>query len=576
MKRIFTFLPGIVLTIALSAQPPLADGQSKFLGCAHNTSQVTNFAKYWNQVTPENGGKWGTAEGTRDVMNWTQLDAAYNFAVNNGFSFKNHTMIWGNQQPAWIEVLDTAQQREEIEEWFQLTADRYPNMEFIDVVNEPLHAPPSGAGKGNYINALGGSGVTGWDWIIKSFKLARKYFPNSKLLINEYSVTNSAQATKDYLKIIRLLMADSLIDGIGIQAHAFSTAGIPATTTKTNLDSLANPGLPIYISELDIDGLADLTQLKEYQRVFPIFWEHPAVAGITLWGFRYGLWRTDQGAYLVNQNGTERTAFKWLKAYVTDNLVLSDSVSVTSERDTIYTGESLQFVAAVFPDTATIKSVNWSVNNTNLGLIGTNGILNSEAAGKITITARTWDNGITGTKEITIINRLVDSVLVSSAEDKDSINIDETLAFQASVYPENATNTAVGWKVIPSGLATITTTGVLTALAEGVVTVIATAKDGSAAADSFEVTLVSPTALSSSWNELKASIYPNPAVGGKFTIEAPDIVSEISIMDLYGRTIRHYNKSAAPIRVDMSGLTGVYVIRFSDGKKSLSRKIILE
>ena len=32
---------------------------------------------YFDQLTPENAGKWGSVEGTRDVMNWTDLDTAY-------------------------------------------------------------------------------------------------------------------------------------------------------------------------------------------------------------------------------------------------------------------------------------------------------------------------------------------------------------------------------------------------------------------------------------------------------------------------------------------------------------------
>ena len=44
-------------------------------------------------------------------------------------------------------------------------------------------------------------------------------------------------------------------------------------------------GLPIHITELDIPGNDDPVQLANYQRIFPVFWEHPAVAGITLWGY---------------------------------------------------------------------------------------------------------------------------------------------------------------------------------------------------------------------------------------------------------------------------------------------------
>jgi len=57
-------------------------------------------------------------------------------------------------------------------------------------------------------------------------------------------------------------------------------------------------------------------QLAEYQRVFPIFWEHPAVQGITLWGWRIGMWRTSEKAYLMSNEYTERPAMTWLRSYV--------------------------------------------------------------------------------------------------------------------------------------------------------------------------------------------------------------------------------------------------------------------
>ncbi len=79
----------------------------------------------------------------------------------------------------------------------------------IDVVNEPLHAPPS------YMNAIGGSGSTGWDWVIWAFEKARQYCPNAKLLINEYDVLSSTTNLANYISIINLLKARNLLDGIG-------------------------------------------------------------------------------------------------------------------------------------------------------------------------------------------------------------------------------------------------------------------------------------------------------------------------------------------------------------------------
>lgn len=309
----------LLLTSPHASASPLAKHQPKFLGSAYGPEQAPKFNKYWNKVTPENAGKWGEVEAVRDQMNWTALDAQYKFAKDHGFPFQMHVMIWGNQQPEWIKTLPVAEQREEIEEWFVAVAARYPALDYVEVVNEPLNDSPSkdDEGGGHYIAALGGNGVTGWDWVIEAFRLGRHYFPHSQLLINDYNITNKPENTRTYLEIIALLQKEKLVDGIGVQAHSF------ATTTewsmdihRANLDALAATGLPIYVTEMDIDGLSDDEQLASYQRVFPVFWEHPGVRGVTLWGYRPGLWREKEGAALVRDNGRERPALKWLRRYV--------------------------------------------------------------------------------------------------------------------------------------------------------------------------------------------------------------------------------------------------------------------
>jgi endo-1,4-beta-xylanase len=297
----------------------LATGQKKFLGSAYSPPQARDFAEYWNKVTPENAGKWGEVEMVRDQMNWERLDEAYHFAKQRGLPFHMHVLVWGNQQPEWIEQLPPQEQREEIEEWFTAVARRYPGLDFVEVVNEPLHDPPGkdDDGGGNYIEALGGAGASGWEWVLESFRMARVRFPQAKLLINDYSITNQPEDARRYRKIIELLQKEGLIDAIGIQAHAFST-----TTERTMdvhraaLDLLAGTGLPIYVTEMDLDGPTDAKQLEDYQRVFPVFWEHPAVAGVTLWGFRPGLWRDKERAYLIRPDGRERPALHWLRGYV--------------------------------------------------------------------------------------------------------------------------------------------------------------------------------------------------------------------------------------------------------------------
>ena len=315
---------------------PMAAGKSKYLGGVYSNPQKPFFNNYFNQVTPENAGKWGSVEAVRNVMNWTELDSAYALAQRKGYPFKMHTLIWGAQQPLWIEDLPAAEQLREINEWFAAVAQRYPNIAQIEVVNEPTNDLPlngstgnngpntPGSGAGNYYNALGGAGTTGWDWVITSFQLARQYFPTAQLLLNDYGVASSTANAQRYLGIVNLLVARNLVDGVGIQGHAFETRNVSATSFAANLTTLASAGKPLYITELDIDGvnaatppaLDDAIQLAEYQRIFPTLWEHPAVRGITLWGYRPGHWRTAQGAYLANGDNTERSALVWLKNYV--------------------------------------------------------------------------------------------------------------------------------------------------------------------------------------------------------------------------------------------------------------------
>jgi endo-1,4-beta-xylanase len=295
----------------------LATGHEKFIGNVINFNIPASFDAYWNQVTPENAGKWGSVEGSRDVYGWGGADLAYNYARQRGLPFKFHTLIWGNQQPGWITQLSPAEQAEEIEEWIRLVGERYPEMDFVDVVNEPLpgHAPAG------YRNAIGGAGATGWDWVIWSFEKARQYLPNAKLLVNEYNLLNSDSNTNTTIQIVNLLKQRNLIDGIGIQCHRFEVESPSVNALRANLDRLAATGLPIYISEFDIGNLGntgtpnDAQQLQIYQRVFPVLWEHPGVKGITFWGYIQGaIWQ--ETAFLVRTDGTERPALQWLRQYL--------------------------------------------------------------------------------------------------------------------------------------------------------------------------------------------------------------------------------------------------------------------
>jgi GH35 family endo-1,4-beta-xylanase len=281
----------------------------KFFG-SETSSDVdyTNFLSYFDQITPGNAGKWGSVEKVQGTFDWTELDKAYNFAQANHIPFKFHNLIWGSQQPAWITGLSTADQLAAIDDWFAHVAAHYSKIDMIDVVNEPLHSPPP------YAAALGGDGATGWDWVITAYQMARKYFPNSELLINDYSTLTLASNTTAYLKVINLLNAQGLVDGIGEQGHFYEKSPDLATL-QTNLNSLAATGLPIYISELDLNLADDAQQAVRMSQIFPIFWSTPSVVGVTHWGYLQGnTWKDN--TYLVRTDGSLRPSLTWLQCYM--------------------------------------------------------------------------------------------------------------------------------------------------------------------------------------------------------------------------------------------------------------------
>lgn len=284
----------------------LASGEEKFLGAIlrHNAPPDQQFSNYFNQVSPENSGKWGNTEPERDQMSWDNLDSIYAYANRFGFPKKQHTFVWNIQQPDWIGSLTQEEQRAEVEEWIAAFCERYPGVDFIEPANEPIHQPAS------YRAALGGAGQTGWDWLIWVHKKAREYAPDAELILNEFDVLKKKGTRDQFIEIAAILKDSGLVDALGCQGHWME--GTSAATIRESLDVLDTLGLPIYITELDLSFAGDQQQLNKYKELFPVLWEHPAVRGITLWGYQEGfIWR--EQAYLLRKDGSERPALQWLR-----------------------------------------------------------------------------------------------------------------------------------------------------------------------------------------------------------------------------------------------------------------------
>jgi len=263
-------------------------------------SGTLKYSKYWDQITPENAGKWGSVQGsTTSAFNWASLDSFYQYAQTNNIIFKQHVFVWGSQQPSGTPTLA------QVETWIKTFCTRYPNTKVIDVVNEPPpHTTP------NYTANLGaGEGGT-YAWITKAFKLSRQYCGSAVLVLNDYNNLEYASQEQHFIDIVKDIKANGApIDAVGCQGHALK--GMSTATLQTNVNKMAtDTGLPVYITEYDIGDASDATQLTNFQNHFSVFLNTSSIKGITVWGWINGrTWISNSG--IVNGT-TPRSAMTWL------------------------------------------------------------------------------------------------------------------------------------------------------------------------------------------------------------------------------------------------------------------------
>ena len=291
----------------------LSQNPNKFLGNITTRGNVNGggieYSSLWNQITPENETKWESVERTRGSYSFNT--AAYDYAKNNHFLFKFHTLVWGSQYPSWFtNQLSVAERKSAIIKWMDAVKSKYPDLEMIDVVNEAVGMHQ----QGNPLmkESLGGGGLTGYDWLIEAFEQAHKRWPNAILIYNDF---NTFQYDTDaYITLVRTLRdAGAPIDAYGCQSHDVDNI------SKENLSNAMSKiqdalKMPMYITELDINIQDDDQQKAQYQNIFPLMWEADYCAGVTIWGYIYGAtWVDHSGLY---KDGVERPAMTWLKQYM--------------------------------------------------------------------------------------------------------------------------------------------------------------------------------------------------------------------------------------------------------------------
>ena len=173
-----------------------------------------------------------------------------------------------------------------------------------------------------------------------------------------------------------------------------------------------------------------------------------------------------------------------------DTYIKVSSISVRPEAGTITPKGTLALTAEVQPSNATQPGVNWRSNNTSVATVSATGEVTGVAVGTAVITATAKDNSsVSASCTVTVQPIQVQSIILN--QPSLSLVKGSTASLTATVQPADASNPAVIWSSSNPAAATVSQTGVVTAIAPGTSIITARAADGSGVEAACTVTVLS-------------------------------------------------------------------------------------
>jgi endo-1,4-beta-xylanase len=165
------------------------------------------------------------------------------------------------------------------------------------------------------------------DW----FRIAARNSPGTRLFYNDYVMFQGdgpGSPSDTLLGILRHLKASGALGGIGEQAHFGGNPPGPVEVLA-KLDRFGELGVPIQITEFDIDTADADLQLAWTKDFLLTVFSHPAVTGVVSWGFwegehwkpRAAFW--DRG-WAIRPHGRAFLDF-FEKEWTTDETAISDA-----------------------------------------------------------------------------------------------------------------------------------------------------------------------------------------------------------------------------------------------------------
>jgi endo-1,4-beta-xylanase len=261
---------------------------------------ATTLAREFNMLEPEDVMKWETIHPAPETFDFSQGDRLIAFAVSHQMKVRGHTLVWHQQNPAWLtDGPRTPEQLARIlEEHIKAVVTHYRGKVFAwDVVNEAFdeRVPVKLRSTIWYDQPGVGRAGKGSAYIEDCFRWAHAADPDALLFYNDVE----AEATNPKSDAIYAMVKDFRqrgvpIDGVGFQMH-LANLHPDAASISENIGRFTALGVKVHITELDVSlpvdsagnaQLADLQlQADVYRQIASACVAHAGCTAIQTWGF---------------------------------------------------------------------------------------------------------------------------------------------------------------------------------------------------------------------------------------------------------------------------------------------------
>src|SRR5699024_7402389 len=141
-------------------------------------------------------------------------------------------------------------------------------------------------------------------------------------------------------------------------------------------------------------------------------------------------------------------------------------------------GATGNLVATVAPSTATDKTVTFASSDEAIATVDNTGKVTAVKAGNADITVTTKDGSKTAKCALTVTAKTIAVTGVTVEPKTASVDVDATTKLNSTVAPSTATNKSVSYKSSDDAIATVSSNGTVTGVAEGDATITVTTQDG--------------------------------------------------------------------------------------------------